>query len=250
MVVLCLRFRTGTQILIYFPVLLQISSVTLGQLLWEKHVKAPKWLMNPSPFSRRVIAADSQKGKHVGMLTIARATHKATVCCPNTFQFWAPAAPEEMAVFWKGIVNEQKMVWEGSAGTVEQAVLGPAPFHGFQILLITGRGSSVMPGSVQTEDVRNYMTGLPWETQGLLAIGILLGSKKKEPGTIIFLKCKWFWCRKPATWLAAHQHHSASELKHPSQKSKGSGKKDGQGHVILSYPQSVKLNFSWTTALQ
>lgn len=103
MVVLCLRFRTGTQILIYFPVLLQISSVTLGQLLWEKHVKAPKWLTNPSPFSKRGIAADSQRDKHVGTLPVARATPKVTVCCPITFQFWAPAghrAPREMSVFW------------------------------------------------------------------------------------------------------------------------------------------------------
>lgn len=79
MVVLCLRFRTGTQILIYFPVLLQISSATSGQLLWEKHVKAPKWLMNPSPFTKRGIAADSQREKHMGMLTIAKAIPQVTV---------------------------------------------------------------------------------------------------------------------------------------------------------------------------
>lgn len=92
MVVLCLRFRTGTQILIYFPVLLQISSVTLGQLLWEKHVKTPKWLTNPRPFSKRGIAAYSQRDKDEGKLTVVRATPKMTVCCPITFQLWAPAA--------------------------------------------------------------------------------------------------------------------------------------------------------------
>lgn len=47
--------------------------------------------------------------------------------------------------------------------TVEQAVLGAAPSYGFQLLLsfhwrlISGRGSSVMPGFVQAEDARSAM---------------------------------------------------------------------------------------------
>lgn len=135
MVVLCLRFRTGTQILIYFPVLLQISSVTLGQLLWEIHVKAPKWLTNLSPFSKRGTAADSQRDKYVGMLTVARANPKVTVCCPTTFQFWAPessCAPGKMAVFWRPMENEQEIsCLLTSSGSVEQAALGAAASCGF-----------------------------------------------------------------------------------------------------------------------
>lgn len=84
MVVLCLRFRTGTQILIYFPVLLQISSVTSGQLLWEKHVKAPKRLMNPSACTKRSMAADSQREKHMGMLAVAKAIPRVMQCSATT----------------------------------------------------------------------------------------------------------------------------------------------------------------------
>lgn len=116
MVVLCLKFRTGTQILIYFPVLLQISSVTSGQLLWEKHVKAPKWLMNPSPFTKRGIAADSQREKHMGMLITAKAIPKVTVFYHITDQFWAPRglrASRRMAAFWMVMENEQEVAWKG-----------------------------------------------------------------------------------------------------------------------------------------
>lgn len=88
MVVLCLRFRTGTQILIYFPVLLQISSVTLGQLLWEKQVKTPKYLRSLICLSKRGIAADAQMEKHVEMLIEAKTTPKLTGCCPITFWFF------------------------------------------------------------------------------------------------------------------------------------------------------------------
>lgn len=92
MVVLCLKFRAGTQILIYFPVLLQISSVTLGQLLWEKHAKAPKWLTSPSPFSKMGIVADSQRDKLVGTLTIAGAIPK-TIVLPHHFQILSISRP-------------------------------------------------------------------------------------------------------------------------------------------------------------
>ena len=137
MVVLCLRFRTGTQILIYFPVLLQISSVTLSQLLWETHVKAPEWLMNTSPCSKRDIAADSQRDKHTGMMTVGRAIPKVSVQphqvpLLSTSRLLCPRGD-----VWMPMENEQEMAWRGSAavwppvGTLEQAVLGTACFHGF-----------------------------------------------------------------------------------------------------------------------
>lgn len=174
MVVLCLRFWTGTQILIYFPVLLQISSVTSGQLLWEKHVKAPKWLMNPSPFTKRGIAADSQREKHMGMVTIAKTIPKVTVFYHITCQFWAPRskclslpASRRMAAFWMVVENEQEVAWEGGTScpltscgycwgrqSWEFLPLMVSFLLSFHWWLIFGRGSDVMPESVQAEGTR------------------------------------------------------------------------------------------------
>lgn len=141
MVVLCLRFRTGTQVLIYFPVLLQISSVTLGQLLWEKHVETPTWLTNPGPHAMFQKGHSSRFTKGQGW---GNATPKITVCCPVTLQLWAPAAhraPGDMGVFRTSVENEQEIAWKGSATgwllvhTVEQEALGAAATQSFQLLL-------------------------------------------------------------------------------------------------------------------
>lgn len=89
-----------------------------------------------------------------------------------------------------------------------------------------------------------WSVGLPWETWGLLGLGILLASKAKKPRTTICLKGKWFWFGKLSIRFAAHTLPSASELKPTSPKSKGRGKKEGQGHAALACPQFVKLNYS------
>lgn len=178
MVVLCLRFRTGTQILIYFPVLLQISSATSGQLLWEKHVKAPKWLMNPSPFTKRGIAADSQREKHMGMLTIAKASPQVTVSVlPHLLPVLSTKKP--LCLNEKGCLLNGHGKWAGGGMggrdqlpsdllwiLLEWSSLSWFPWvpsHGFHPLLnfhwwiISGRGLGVMSGSVQAEDARTDM---------------------------------------------------------------------------------------------
>lgn len=73
-----------------------------------------------------------------------------------------------------------------------------------------------------------WMVGLPWREQGLLAICILLGSKKKEPGANICLKGNWFQCGKLFTWFTAHLYPSDSALEPTSQKPKRSDKIEGQ----------------------
>lgn len=261
-VVLCLRFRTGTQILIYFPVLLQTSFATSGQLLWERHVKAPQWLMNLSPFSKRGIAADSQREKHMAMLTTAKAIPKVSVLphhLPVLSAKRPPALGEWLPSEWSWKMSRRWHGREGSAAPdllwvlLEQAVLGIAPSHGFQVLLsfhwwlISGEVLDVMAGSVQAEDARidvvSCCTLKETETPGCLHPAWVKKERTKKnhlsQGQLVSM-----W--KNFTWFTAHPHPSDSAVKPTSKNLRETIRKRGS---FPSCSQSVKQNCNQDTVL-
>lgn len=264
MVVFCLRIQTGTQILIYFPVLLQISSVTSGQLLWEKHVKAPQWLMNPSPFTKRGIAADSQREKHMGMLAIAKAIPKVTVFYHITWQFWAPRgfrASRRMAAFWTVMENEQEVAWEGgvsclltSCGCCGAGRLGNCSLSWFpasaQFLLVAHIWERLRCDAWIYAGRRcQYWHGQeahPERDRDSWLFASCLGRKRKDREQPSLSQGQLVLVWETFHLVHSHSWPSASVLKPTSQKSKRSDKKEGQS--VLSCSQSVKLNCYQDTA--
>lgn len=259
MVVLCLRFRTGTQILIYFPVLLQISSVTSGQLLWEKHVKAPKWLMNPSACTKRSMAADSQREK----LAIAKAIPRVMQCSTTTL---ASSECQEASATRGGWLPSEwswkvSRGWHGREGS---AALWPP----VGTSSLGNRSLSWFPASAQFSMVAHIWERLrcdawicagrrcqdwhgwlvyPEGNRDSWLFASCLGQKKKEPGANICLKGNWFQCGELLTWFTAHPYPSDSALEPTSQKPKRSDKVEEQ--CALSCSQSVKQNCSQDTVL-
>lgn len=256
-------FRTGTQILIYFPVLLKISSVTLGQLLWEKHAKAPKWLTNLSPFSKRGIAADSQRDKHMRRLTVARAIPKVSVL-PHHFPVPSTTVSQRKCLSSEGPWKTSRR-WRGRDQLPSDLLWVPWSRQTWELLplMVSGfcsifiSGSSLGEAQVWCLDLcgqkmegLTWSVGLLWETQELLAIGILLGSKRKNQEQPFLSRASGFGVGNlPPGSLPTHSSQpqrwkQKSRRTWTSQKSKGSGKKEEQGHAALSCPQSVKLNCS------
>lgn len=86
-----------------------------------------------------------------------------------------------------------------------------------------------MPGSVWAEDGGTDMVSrLTLRNTGAPGYWYPAWVEKKEPGTTISLKGKWFWGGKPSTWFAAHPQLSASEVKAKVQKNLDFPKVEGK----------------------
>lgn len=108
---------------------------------------------------------------------------------------------------------------------LEQAVLGIAPSHGFQLLLnfhwwvISGEGLDVMPGSAQAEDARIYMAG--WftlkETDSWL-FPSCFGQKRKNQeklsqGQLVLETFQLFYCPPTAFRLCTETYFPKTQEK-------------------------------------